>query len=77
MVREIVLYKTYFTDFYNSQPLPAQGKIDYVLGLIQTEARVPEKFLRHLTDSDGLYEIRIKNGNNIFRIFCFLTPVNL
>ena len=42
MVREIVLYKTYFTDFYDGQPLPIQDKIDYVLGLIQTEARVPE-----------------------------------
>ena len=24
-----------------------------------------------MEDSDGLYEIRVSSGNNIFRIFCF------
>jgi phage-related protein len=38
---------------------------------------VPEKFLKHLTGTDGLYEIRVKLGNNIFRIFCFFDEGNL
>jgi phage-related protein len=42
-----------------------------VLNLVRVEARVPEKFLKHLTDTDGLYELRVKSGSNIFRIFCF------
>jgi phage-related protein len=33
--------------------------------------RVPEKFLKHLEDTDGLYEIRVKVGSDIFRFFCF------
>jgi len=32
--------------------------------------RVPEKFLRHLEGTKGLYEIRVEVGSNIFRIFC-------
>jgi hypothetical protein len=32
--------------------------------------RIPEKFLKHLEGTDGLYEIRIKAGSNIYRVFC-------
>ena len=32
--------------------------------------RVPEKFLRHLSGTNGLYEIRIEYQSNIYRIFC-------
>jgi len=32
---------------------------------------VPEKFFKHLAGTDGLYEIRVKVGSSIFRIFCF------
>ena len=32
---------------------------------------VPETYLKHIENTDGLYEIRIQSGSNIFRIFCF------
>ena len=32
---------------------------------------VPETYLKHVKGTDGLYEIRIQQGNDIFRIFCF------
>ncbi|HRO43755.1 MAG TPA: type II toxin-antitoxin system RelE/ParE family toxin [Flavipsychrobacter sp.] len=32
---------------------------------------VPETYLKHLEGTDGLYEIRVKQGSDIFRIFCF------
>jgi phage-related protein len=32
---------------------------------------IPEKFFKHLEGSDGLFEIRIKAGSDIFRIICF------
>ncbi|WP_109608678.1 type II toxin-antitoxin system RelE/ParE family toxin [Mucilaginibacter oryzae] len=50
---------------------PVRKKIDWILLLIQTHIRVPEKYLKHLSGTDGLYEIRIQAGNDIFRIFCF------
>lgn len=33
--------------------------------------RVPETYLKHLENTNGLYEIRVQTGNDIFRIFCF------
>lgn len=33
--------------------------------------RVPETYLKHLENTDGLYEIRVQLGSDIFRIFCF------
>ena len=38
---------------------------------------VPDKFLKHLEGSDGLYEMRIKVGGDIFRIFCCFDKGNL
>ncbi len=31
---------------------------------------MPDKFLKHLTGTNGLYEIRIEYQSNIYRIFC-------
>ena len=39
--------------------------------LIEELERVPETFLKHIESTKGLYEIRIKIGKEIFRIFCF------
>ena len=32
---------------------------------------IPEKFFKHIEGTNGLFEIRIKGGSDIFRIFCF------
>lgn len=37
----------------------------------KTLPRVPETYLKHLENTDGLYEIRVKLGSDIYRIFCF------
>ncbi len=70
MIREIIFYKNYFINFYSSQNEIVQEKIEYTLKLIRTVERVPKKFLKHIENTDGLYEIRIKYGRDIFRIFC-------
>jgi phage-related protein len=71
MIRELIFYEHYFFDFYDAQTQKVQEKIDYVLDLVANVERVPEKFLKHLEDTDGLYEIRVKVGSDIFRFFCF------
>ncbi len=38
---------------------------------------VPEKFFKHLEGTNGLFEMRVKVGSNIYRIFCFLDEGNL
>ncbi len=70
MAREIRFYKKYFINFYLEQNLVVQEKIEYVFKVIRTVDRVPLKFLKNIEGTDGLYEIRVKYRNEIFRIFC-------
>lgn len=70
-VREIVYYKHYFIEFNEAQPAAVQRKIDYVLDLIRHVVRVPEKFLKHIEGSKGIFEVRVEFQGNIYRIFCF------
>ena len=39
--------------------------------MIEDMQRVPETYLKHIENTDGLYEIRVQLGSDIFRIFCF------
>ena len=43
----------------------------WTFDLIEDLQRVPETYLKHIKNTDGLYEIRIQLGNDIFKIFCF------
>jgi hypothetical protein len=44
--------------------------------LIEEVQQIPETYLKHLEGTDGLYEIRIQLGSDIFRIFASLTKAN-
>ncbi len=68
--RTIHLYKDYFRDFYLSQPDAVRNKINYCLNIVKTLDRVPVRILKFVEGTDGLYEIRIEVGSNIFRVFC-------
>jgi phage-related protein len=70
MQRKIIFHKDHFIHFYQQQDEKVKVKIQYVLELIKQVERVPEKFLKHLTGTEGLYEIRIEYQSNIYRIFC-------
>ncbi len=62
-------YKNYFWDFYDPLKQSVKDKIDYVLQIVISAARIPGKFFKHL--EDGIYEIRVEVGGNIYRIFSF------
>jgi len=70
MNREIIFYENHFIEFYLKQDDKVREKIKYVLELIKQVEKVPEKFLKHLTGTNGIYEIRIEYQSNIYRIFC-------
>jgi phage-related protein len=70
MQRKIIFHENHFIDFYQKQEEKVKVKIQYVLELVKQVERVPEKFLKHLTGTNGLYEIRIEYKSNIYRIFC-------
>ena len=70
-IRTVFLYKNYFTDFYIQQKQKVKDKIIWTFKLIETIQQVPEEYLKHMEGTDGLYEIRVLVGSDIFRIFCF------
>ena len=70
MIRKIIFFEKHFIEFYQNQNEKVKEKIQYVFSLLTQIDRVPEKFLKHLSCSKGLYEIRIEYQSNIFRIFC-------
>jgi phage-related protein len=70
-LREIFFYKHYFLEFYHAQNPVVRRKFDWTLQLIATIERVPAKYFDHISNSEGLYEIRVESGGDIFRVFCF------
>ncbi len=71
-IREVVFYENYFLEFFNAQNEKVKEKIDYVLYLLTVAERIPKKFFKYLTGTDGLNEIRVEYEGNIYRIFCCL-----
>ncbi len=70
-IRTVIFYKNYFNEFFIKQKEKVQEKIVWTIDLIEELDRIPETYLKYIENTDGLYEIRIQQGNDIFRIFCF------
>jgi phage-related protein len=67
----IIFYKDYFEAFFVNQRDKVKDKIIWTFDLIENLQRVPETYLKHMEHTDGLFEIRVQQGSDIFRIFCF------
>ena len=70
-VREVITYKHYFDEFFKVQQLKVRDKIIKVLDIIEQVDRVPSSYLKYVEGTNGLFEVRVQLGSNIFRIFCF------
>jgi len=77
VIREIIFWGDYFISFYVQQDFKVRGKILYVLWMVQHTEQVPQKFLKCLKDSDGLYEIRISTTFKEIRILSFFDDKQL
>jgi phage-related protein len=75
--RELIFYKDYFQDFYKSQTKKVQIKIIWTFRIIEDLEMIPEIYFKYLESTDGLYEIRIQLGSDIYRIFCFFDDQNV
>ena len=75
--RQLIFFRNYYWDFYNSQTEGTKDKIDYVLYLVTIAERIPKKFFEQITENSGLFAIRIEFESNIFRIFCCFDQGNL
>lgn len=69
--RTVVFYKDHFRAFFLKQNTKVQDKIIWTLNLIEELHTIPETYLKHIENTDGLFEIRVQQSNDIFRIFCF------
>ncbi|MBK5215045.1 MAG: type II toxin-antitoxin system RelE/ParE family toxin [Flavobacteriaceae bacterium] len=77
IIREIVFYKDYFDNFFETLTEKAKDKIDEVLFMMTILERVPTKFFKSIAGVKGLFEIRVEYESNIYRIFCCLDKGNL
>lgn len=75
--RNILFYKDYFQDFFSHQRSQVKDKIIWTFELIEEMPRIPERYLKHLQGTDGLYEVRVQLATDIYRIFCFFDHGNL
>jgi phage-related protein len=69
--RTVIFYKDYFEKFFVKQRQKVRDKIIWTFELIENLPRVPDLYLKHIESTDGLYEIRVQMGSDIYRIFCF------
>lgn len=71
IVREVVFYGEHFRNFYQTLDKKTKLKVDWTLNLLETVKKVPKKYFKYLTNTDGLYEVRVEYESNIYRIFSF------
>lgn len=76
-IREIVFYKDYFDEFFETLTDNVKDKIDEVLFMMTILERVPAKFFKSIEGKKGLFEIRVEYESNIYRIFCCFDKGNL
>lgn len=70
-VREVIVYKHYFDEFLKAQQPKVRDKIIKILDIIEQVDRIPSTYLKYMEGTNGLFEVRVQFGSNIFRIFCF------
>ena len=70
-LRTIVFYEHYFSEFYLKQKQRVKDKIIWTLRILETQPHIPSDYLKHMEGTHGLYEIRVQQGGDVFRIFCF------
>lgn len=69
--RTVIFYKDYFEKFFEKQNKNVKAKIIWTIELIEDLEIIPETYFKHIQTTEGIYEIRVKLGRDIFRIFCF------
>jgi hypothetical protein len=76
-MRELIFYKTYFRDFYDELDERARNKIDHTLLILETQPVVPQKFVKHIIGSAGIYEANASVGSNEYRMLFFFESGSL
>jgi len=67
--KTIIFFKEYFHTFFDKQNKKVKAKIVWTFDLVEEMQRVPETYLKHIENTDGLYEIRVQLGKRYFSDF--------
>ena len=76
-IRQVVAFGNYFKDFKKTLSRNTLSKIYQTFVYIMILEQVPEKYLKAITTVKGLYEVRVEESGNIYRIFCYMDEGNL
>lgn len=75
-MREIELYETHsgrspVRDFIRGLPATAREKLGRVLDVVRKRPRVPASHLKKLRGAEELWEVRVHDRGNEYRLLCF------
>jgi phage-related protein len=73
--RLIKTYGGYFERFISSLSKKERLKLNYIISLLETEDRMPTRFIKFIRD--GLFELRLEYNNNIYRVFFIFDEGNI
>lgn len=76
MKREVQFFKTLdgycpVQEFIESFSGKVAQKITWTLALLEELDVLPSTYFKKLVNSDGIWEVRVSLGSDIYRIFCF------
>lgn len=75
-MREIIFYRTEagecpVEDFLDSLDSKQAQKVVWIMKIVEEFEHVSTKYLKKLKNTDDIWEIRVQQGNNIFRLLGF------
>lgn len=76
-IRTVVAYKEYFKDFKRKVSQQVIDKFYEIFLYIMTIEVIPSIYFRSIEGVKGLFEIRVEEGGNTYRVFCCMDEGNL
>lgn len=81
-MREIIFYRTEsggcpIEEFLDALTSQQARKVAWVLQLIEELNVVPVQYFKKLVNTDGIWEVRVPFGGNVFRLLGFLERGNV
>ena len=75
-MREILFYRTLagkspIGDFLDALSSKQARKVAWVLNLVEELEIIPKQYFKKMTNTDDLWEVRVKAGSDIFRLLGF------
>lgn len=67
--RKVETFENHFEVFFVKLDKKVKDKVIWTLELIEDIEIIPSKYLKFLRND--IYEVRIKQGSNIYRVLCF------